>query len=132
MDQGTLVSELIEDGQRYLERLDREGVPVLAACWIKKSENGRWYLYLITPLVTEESGTRPAYLRINEVYQQMPQPFEIGMFQTKVVGPAEPLAQAVLRLQKPSRGKGPRRYDGYILGDVPIDGAYIYPPPPAA
>jgi hypothetical protein len=78
MDQGAWVSEQINDGKGFLERLAEEGVPVTAAAWVKESENGRWYLYLATPLVPEDGGKRPAYRRINTVFRQMPQPSPDG------------------------------------------------------
>jgi hypothetical protein len=55
MDQGPLVSEQIEDGKRFLERLAAQDVPVTAAAWIKESERPRWYLYLATPLVPKQA-----------------------------------------------------------------------------
>ena len=51
MDQATLVDMQIEDGRRLVERLVGAGVPVTVAAWVKESESGWWYLYLVTPLV---------------------------------------------------------------------------------
>ena len=131
MDQETLVGELIDDGKKFIERLVAEGVPVTAAFWVKESENGRWYFYIATPLVPKEGGTREAYGRINAVFRQMPEPFGIDPFQIRAVSPSSPVGEAVVYWQKRYPGKGPFRYPGYRLGDVNIEGAYIYRPTPA-
>jgi hypothetical protein len=129
MDQSSLVTMLVDDGKRLIERLVAEDFGVAAACWLKESYAGEWYLYIITPLVNEEMGTTPAYRRLGEVYQkihdQLPwlQPLEL-----KVRGPDEPVGKALVELYKRHPGSSPIRYEGWQLGDVNIDGAYIYPP----
>ena len=57
MDQGPLVSEQIEDGKRLLQRLAEDGATITAACWLKESESGRWYLYVASSLVGKGGGT---------------------------------------------------------------------------
>jgi hypothetical protein len=133
MDQEAVVSDrLIDDGKRFIERLVAEGVPVTAAFWVKESENGRWYLYIATPLVTEDGDTLEAYGRIGEVFRQMPESFSIGRFQTRAVSPSSPVGEAAVYWQKRYPGKGPFYYPDYRLGDVSIEGGYIYRPIPAA
>jgi hypothetical protein len=131
MDQEALVTEQIEDGKRFLERLVAEGVPVTAAFWVKESENGRWYLYIATPLVSEDGDSLEAYRRINAVFRQMPEPFGIGPFRFRAVAPSSPVGEAVVYWQKHYPGKGSFYYPGYRLGDVNVEGAYIYRPIPA-
>jgi hypothetical protein len=133
MDQEALVSQqLIDDGKRFIERLVAEGMPVAAALWVKESENGRWYLYIVTPLVTADGDSLEAYGPIGDVYRQMPEPFSIGRFQTRPVSPSSPVGKAVVYRQEHYPGKGPFYYPGYRLGDVSFEGAYIYRPIPAA
>src|SRR5204863_7247485 len=84
MDQTPLVEGQITEGQKLIDRLIEEGVPVRAAAWVTESDSGRWYLYLVTPLVSDEGGKGPAYLRIREVRQTMPESVWIGPFQIKV------------------------------------------------
>ncbi len=93
MDQGTLVGDQITEGQKVIGRLVENGVPVTAACWMKESDGGIWFLYLVTPLVGEDGGTRPAYRRINDVIRALPQPLGIDPFHIKAVGPSEPAAR---------------------------------------
>jgi len=131
MDQGTLVSMQIEDGQRLLAQLVAGGVPVAAAAWVKEEESGMWYLYLVTPLVGEDGGTLPAYRRVNAVIRQLPEPLEIAPLGIKVVAPGSPVGTALRDLQRHSRGPSPYYYRGTRLGDLNIEGAYVYPPVPA-
>jgi hypothetical protein len=131
MDQGPLVSELIEDGKRFLQRLGEEGVEVTAAAWIKESESGHWYLYIATPLVGAGGDNLQAYRRMNTVFGQMPQPFGMPPFKTKAIAPSSPLAKAIAGPHQRYAGRGPLRYDGDLLGDISVEEAYIYPSSPA-
>jgi hypothetical protein len=129
MDQGTLVEGQINAGQKLIDRLGENGVVVMAACWMKESDGGLWFLYLATPLVGNDGARLPAYARIDAVIRALPQPLGIDPFRIKVVGPSERVGQAILEVQRryPSRPGG--RYDGASLGGVSIDEAYVYPPP---
>lgn len=128
MDQGTLVSMQVEDGQRLLVSLIGEGVPVTAAAWVKESESGVWFLYLVTPLVGEDGGTLTAYRRVNAVIRELPQPVGIDPLEIKVVGPDSPAGKAFRDLQQRARGLTLLRHAGPRLGDLGIEGAYVYPP----
>jgi hypothetical protein len=125
-----LVKEWIDDGKAFVERLVTAGTPVAAAFWVKESENGRWYLYVATPLVPREGGTREAYRRIVAAYREMPEAFSIGPLQIRAVAPSSPVGGAVLDLQKRHPGKGPIRYGDGLLGNVPAEATYIYRPTP--
>jgi hypothetical protein len=128
MDQGMLVDERIDDGKRLIERLTEEGVVVDAACWIRETESGRWYLYIVTPLVGTDGAKRPAYRRVNETIQQMPRPFRLDFFEVKVVSPTSPVGEAIIGLHRRYSGKGPIRYGDYRLGDMSVEEIYLYPP----
>jgi hypothetical protein len=126
MDQIPLVTEQIESGRKGVERLTANGIPARAAAWVKESDRWQWYLYLVTPLVSEDGATTPAYRRINAVLRGGPRPPEIDPFQIMVVGPSEPMGRAILDAQR--HAGRPWGFDGTSLGGVSIDGAYIYPP----
>jgi hypothetical protein len=128
MDQGALVEMQIEDGRRLLERLVGEGVPVTAATWVKEDVDGPWFLYLVTPLVREDGPTRPAYRRMIAVIREIPQPFWVDPMEIKVVGPDGPVGKAIQDLHRQYPGRSPMWYKGARLGDVSIEGAYVYPP----
>ena len=130
MDQIPLVTEQIEAGRKVIERLTVNGIPVLAAAWVKESERWRWHLYLVTPLVGEDGDTRPVYRRVHVILRSGPQPPEIDPFQIMVVGPSERMGQAILDAQR--HGVRPWDYSGTSLGGVSVDGVYFYPPLVAA
>ncbi len=129
MDQATLVEVQIQDGKRLIDRLVEEGVRVTAAAWIKEGDGGMWYLYLATPLVTEEEGKEPAYGRVNEVIRQMPAPFWVDPFDIKVVSPKHRIAQAIADVNRRQAWSSALRYgfEGRQVGGVGIDSAYVYP-----
>jgi len=54
VDTTTLVSDLIEDGRRIVEELPQAGFEVTAAFWLKASEDGLWYFYIVSPLAETE------------------------------------------------------------------------------
>ena len=129
MAQIPLVESQIKDGQTLIERLPREGVAVTAAGWVLESDSGDWYLYLATPLVGADEGTKPAYRRLLAVMREMEKEgFEMDPFQIKVVGPHEPIARDMVA----HRGRPPRRtptwFRGHRLGELPVEAAYLYPP----
>lgn len=127
MDQGPLVELQIEDGRRLLDHLIAEGVPVTAAGWIKEAENGGWLLYIATPLVPEGGGRRAAYRRVNEVIRGMQEPWPY-FFAIRVIHPNHPIARAIAEIQGRYPGRRGIRYGGGSLGDLRVEGAYIYPP----
>jgi hypothetical protein len=128
MDQIALVDKQIEAGQKVLEALFQEAVPVTAACWLKESESGRWFCYLITPLVGEDGATRAAYHRVFPVIRRLRDAgFWIDTMEVKVIGPTAPIAQAVAEFQRQHPGSLRGRHGGYSLARLDIDDAYIYP-----
>ncbi len=126
MDQKVVVGQQFEEGRLFIEHLMRGGFPVTAAAWLKETESGRWYLYLATPLVGENTGTRAAYRRKNELIRN--ERFGIGPLEVKVIGPHNPIAQAMIA----ARDRCSSRvsicwFRGDRLGPLEVDEAYIYP-----
>jgi hypothetical protein len=128
MDEGTLVETQIQDGTSLVDQLIRNGVSIAAACWMKESEGGGWYFYLVTPLVGRGGDTLPAYRRINQVIRALPEALWIDPFQIKAVGPSEAIGQAILDLQRRYSRRLPARVALTSLGGVEIQEVYLYPP----
>src|SRR5262245_24633174 len=132
MAQAALVEMQFREGQTLIDRLSHEGISVTAAAWVNESESGDWYLYLVTPLVGEDDAKKVAYRRINEVIREMhKEGFGMDPLQKKVIGPHDPIARDIV-----AHCGGPARtvlrFRGSRLGDLDVEGAYIYPPPPTA
>ena len=131
MAQATLVEMQLQEGQRLIDRLIKEGVAVTAAAWVKETESGDWYLYLATPLVTEDGGKRPAYHRVNAVILEMQREgFAMDPIEKKVIGPHDPIARDMVANRRGRPGGPPTPFQGSRLGDLTVEEAYIYPPPP--
>src|SRR5260370_39107881 len=93
MGQATLVEMQIQNGHRLIDRLVREGIAVIAACWVQESESGDWYLYLATPLEDEAGATIFAHRRVYTVMRTMQQEFIlIGPIYIKATGSHAPIA----------------------------------------
>jgi hypothetical protein len=130
MDTDTLVENLLDDGRNLVEELPRHGFEVSAAVWLKASENGKWYFYIVSPLVDTE-GLIGAYRRLHPLVRARPQPFWIDPLEIRLIGPNNPIARDVLAgLRRiPGPRVSPIRWSGTWLGNVSIEGAYLYPPP---
>jgi hypothetical protein len=61
-----LVKELIQDGERLLQELDRQQFPILAAFWYDSPERLAWNLYIVSE-VAHQPGLREGYTSIQEV-----------------------------------------------------------------
>jgi hypothetical protein len=133
VDTTTLVSDLIEDGRRIIEQLPQRGFEVTAAFWLKKAEDGEWRFYVVSP-VAEPGRLNHAYAQLFTLIRQMPEPHWIDPLEVRLLRPSHPLAQDVLAIY--SRTPGPKaspiRWGGNVLGNVSVDGAYLYPLPATA
>ena len=131
MAKAALVEMQIKEGPTLLERLHHEGIAVTAAGWVKESESGDWYLYLATPLVGEDGGTRSAYGRVNAVIRKMEdEGFRMDPFDKKVIGPNDPIARDMAAHRQARPGGPPTLFRGSRLGALYVEEAYIYPLPP--
>jgi hypothetical protein len=128
VDQRMLVETQVDDGQMLLDRLVEEGVRVTAAAWLKEADGGYWFFYIATPLVNATGGILAAYRRVDEVKGRLPEHPWIGPSQIKLVAPRSPVAKAVHAIHTWIRGPSAARCDADQLGEVEIQGAYIYPP----
>ena len=65
MDQDTVVSEQTESGKRLIEVLVANGFDVRIAFWAKPTDEGKWFLYLASPIV-DEKGPAAAYRFVHD------------------------------------------------------------------
>ena len=138
MGQDTLLTEEIDAGHTLVERLIDEGFEIDLAFWVKEAEAGRWYLYLVSPIVDSHSLGNP-YRRLLPLIESMPE-LGIDPFKIKLVGLNDSMAVAAREIvrprvpdspfavQRPRPYRGMTRFGGSTLGGVEIDGAFIYPP----
>ncbi len=115
MDSSTLVDSQIEAGQKLVDRLVQEGVPVRFAFWLKEIEKDHWYLYLATPLVGADGATGSAYRRVSEVLHQMGEDYFEFTFRVKAIALSNPLAEYVAEVYRRHPRAKARRY-GFAHG----------------
>ena len=127
MDTESLVDNLIDDGQKLVEEVSQRGFPVTAAFWIRASEDDRWYFYIVSPVVDNE-GLAQAYRRLHPLVRGGAEPLWIDPLEIKLIGPSNPIAQDVVAILR--RAPGPRvspiRWGGTRLGNISVEGVYLY------
>jgi hypothetical protein len=130
METESLVENLIDDGRKLVEELPLRGFEVNVAFWLKASENGKWYFYIVSPLVDAEGITK-AYRLLHPLVRAMPQPFWIDPLEIRLIGPTNPIARDALTVQSRASALhfSPIRWDGQSLGNISVEAAYIYPLP---
>jgi hypothetical protein len=137
MDKDAVVSEQTERGKRFIEELATNGFDVQIAFWAKPTEEGKWFLYLASPMV-DDNGSAAAYRLVNDILRKTPDVW-IDPFEIRVIGLNDSLTEAALAVTTPKVPAGPYAvrnpkpypgmtwFGGPTLGGVSIDGAHIYP-----
>jgi hypothetical protein len=139
MDKDALVSESepTKSGERLIEALAADGFDVRVAFWAKPTDEGKWFLYLASPIVDSE-GPAVAYRRVQRVLRTTPglwiDPFDIrvvGLNDSIAEGAAAAIASKLpngpFAVPNPKPSAGMTLFNGTTLGGVSIDGVYIYP-----
>ncbi len=126
MDQGPLVMEQIDAGAKLANEFDRR-TPLQAAFWLKESEDGQWYLYLVSDQIND-TNFDVAYREVLRLLGRGPHMW-LDPFQVKVAGVDDPVAKAVIGIQQKYPGSLAARLRNRMLGDVSVDEVYIYPIP---
>jgi hypothetical protein len=127
MDAIALVADQIDDGRRLLDRLGDNGIDVRAACWVKPADEDRWQLYIATPAV-DELGAIAAYRQVFTALRSL-NGVSVTDSDIKLVGASHPVPQDVHFILERFPGKtflAPPQFQ--LLGAMPIEEAYIYPP----
>jgi len=125
MDTVTLVDEQIRDGEKLLDRLAQEGLPVRAAGWVKPMDEDRWSLYLVTPLV-DEQGPIGAYREVYRVLRSL-EDVRVKDYDVKLVGEGQRIASDLLEAQPRYPARGPQLSRLTSVGGMPVEGVYVYP-----
>ncbi len=122
MAQELLVEQI--DAGRVCANEFHKTYPVTVYFWLKQTELERWYLYIAADGVEDIKIGYREILRIVGQTNQWLDPFQI-----KLVSSNDPvaLAAASIRDRYPARVMD-THYNGSWLGEVEIDGAFIYAP----
>ena len=124
MDQELLVREQIEDGDALLTKLVGDGLDVTVAFWAKLTDGGLWYLFLaMSPIHSQRSAG--LWRSLSEALQQI-RSCSITFSDIRLIPATDPAALAALEASNRNERLA-TRYDRPMLGDLAIDGAYLYP-----
>ncbi len=125
MDQELLVDPQIEDGRTLIADLERDGLPVFVAFWVKVRGEETWNFYI----GVEEDKIEPpdnaphfVYVTVGAIPDSTLTPMDINF-----VDPTDPIAIDAIRIRDRYPARLATRYRGKRLGDLAIDEAYIYP-----
>ncbi|MGA2702755.1 MAG: hypothetical protein ABSH35_16890 [Isosphaeraceae bacterium] len=126
MDQGPLVIEQIDAGARFLAEFEKK-IPVMAAFWLKASEEGSWYLYVASDEFNY-NNLDVGYREVLRLAGELRDP-NFDPFQVKLIKPGHPLAKAALDVLQRFPGRMATRLHRRNFGGVSVDEVYIYPTP---
>lgn len=132
MATSTLVGPaLFEMGEKLLAKLDRAGLPIIAAFWTYPASGGEGSFVIASPLVDAE-GALPVYERILAVLQGSPE-IHLPLSAVVAVGEHDPVVRAV------GQGNASRKnfdatinfpnyssYAPYLPGDQPSLSVHVY------
>ena len=96
MDQEALVASQIEAGQRFIDEF-KKYAPLKFAGWLKETESGRWYLYIVSDSILDRDVSR-AYDQVLQVVNEMTAP-RLDPFRIRVIGANTTRASQVSGLQ---------------------------------
>jgi hypothetical protein len=124
MDQVPLVIEQIEAGTKFLGEFQKN-LPIQAAFWLKETEEVESSLYVVSDQITDDNFD-VAYGEVLRISGELRDPW-FDPFQVKLIGTNDPLADAVLDVQRRFPGRTPTRFRSKIFGGVSVDEVYVYP-----
>ena len=109
-------------------RFEQDGFEFTAACWVKPSDEGRWSLYVASPVV-DRVGIADAYGAAHRSLRALGKVW-VTYSDLKLIGEHHPVARSTVDLV--GRDFRPTRYYNLQLGNVSADEAYVYPVRPRA
>jgi hypothetical protein len=118
-----LVEEI--DAAKEFAREFNDYAPVSACFWLNPAESDHWYLYV----ASDEINDTNIYVAYGEVLRRVGIGQWLDPFKIKLVNTSDPVARDAIKIRDsiPNRTIPVRRRGG-ALGNLGIEGAYIYPP----
>ncbi len=122
----SLVIEQINEGKRFLGKLDEGGIKVRAACWIKSAEGERWRLYVASPVMDESPGIEP-YHRVLRVLRSLG-PDWITSSDVELLGGGHPIVNDAIEVLRLFPHDSPVKSPRSVVGKIPAAEIYVYYP----
>ena len=95
MDPEPMEDDLLDSGKELTEKLLRSGFEIVVTFWLRRTTNGKWYFYIVSPAVDKE-GKSDAYMRLHPLLLAAPKRFLISIFRTNLIGTQDPIAKDIL------------------------------------
>ena len=125
MDTSPLVRDEVDAGREFLKQLDAY-MPVIAACWLRESEDEERYLFAALDGLGDDT-IRMAYGEVSRITQGM-KDFYVDPFRVKLIGKDHPVAKAIMEVYQRHSGRIPIPLNGRSLPGMSVAEVYIYPP----
>jgi len=125
MDTDILVESKIEEGAALIRHLISDQFAVSVAFWVKRNEEGLWYLYIATSAVRAER-LNDAYRIVFAALTDSPE-YLISPSEIKVITSTDPIAADAIALRDRNPSREPKRYRERRLGNLTTEEVCIYP-----
>lgn len=124
MDTAALVGSQINDGGQLLELLEREGLAVSAAAWLRPTEGDRWMLYIVSEDINK-LGSLAAYQKVADALGKLSNSW-LSISEVKLVSGGDTVAKA---LQDVLNKNAHRVANSELIGfgNLSFDEMYLYP-----
>jgi hypothetical protein len=122
VDKKELVSAEIDGGANLVQALEREGLPIAAAMWLRSAEQKAWQLYIASPDV-EKHGPIAVYKMIDKVLARMPD-VKITVDDVVAANTRNHFVNAVASGLSPTNQIS--HVTNAVFSGVPVDEAFIY------
>jgi hypothetical protein len=120
-----LLVEQKDDGRKLIEQLARDGFEVATAFWALRQGKITWELYIASPWVDEKNSTE-SYRRLYASHAKIPlkgvMPSDLDLLNSN-----DPIVKAAVEIRDRDPDGRAVLYEGERLGNLRIQGAYIYP-----
>lgn len=121
-----LTPELIREGARLVEHLDRRGASPDAALWLYFPETGAWKL-LLAEMKWSAKGPREAYKLVQKSLRKLrPHLHYLTLDDIAVAAPDTPIIKLLSNVMRTGPGVHGMRFSNNVVGGVPIEDSYIY------
>jgi hypothetical protein len=128
MGQEVLVKDQTDGGQKLIDQLVVRGFPLTAAFWMRRDDDFRWYLYIVTPMV-ESRGPFEVYRQIRAAIEtcRWDTPAElISSSDIKTLETTHYLAKRADEILRRHVGPSNIWVGETWVGDAVVSGTYLY------
>jgi hypothetical protein len=122
VDSVALVENQIVDGRRFIELLGLKEIDIMAAAWVKTSDEGIWFLYLATEEV-DKKGLSAAYREIYGVLRSEMPDASFSTSEVKLIAKAHPITKDISATRDDRVPNASIRFGGSMLGGLGIEDA---------